>query len=85
MSPVREHYNPLISKLLREHDQLPHDQIAERKSVQRKIIFLMNTIKFEEYETSFAWCSNCISPLIDVPTKHPKESPLPTKNNLYKK
>ncbi len=54
MSPVREHYNPLITKLLREHDRLPHDSINERKSFQRKIIFLMNTIKFEEYETSFA-------------------------------
>lgn len=54
MSPVREHYNPLITKLLREHDRLPHDCIAERKGYQRKIIFMMNTIKFEEYESSFA-------------------------------
>jgi hypothetical protein len=53
MSPVREYYNPLISKLLREHDCLPHDKIDERKSFQRRIIFLMNTIKLEEYESSF--------------------------------
>jgi hypothetical protein len=52
MSAVREHYNPLITKLLREHDQLPHDKINERKSFQRRIIFLMNTIKLEEYEAS---------------------------------
>lgn len=54
MSPVRKHYNPLITKLLHEHDQLSHENIEERKSFQRKIIFLMNTIKFEEYESSFA-------------------------------
>jgi len=54
MSPVREHYNPLISKLLREHDQLPHDNVDERKSFQRRIIFLMNTIKLDEYEASFS-------------------------------
>ncbi len=53
MSPVREHYNPLITKLLREHDRLPHDCIEERKCFQRRIIFLMNTIKLEEFETSF--------------------------------
>lgn len=42
MSPVREHYNPIITKLLREHDSLPQDQINERKSFQRKILFLMS-------------------------------------------
>jgi hypothetical protein len=54
MSPVRERFNPVITKLLREHDQLPHDQVEERKCFQRRILFLMNTIKFEEYEDSFA-------------------------------
>ena len=54
MSPVRELYNPAITKLLREHDQLPHDKIEERKSFQRRILFLMNTIKYAEYEDSFA-------------------------------
>lgn len=54
MSPAREHYNPVITKLLREHDRLPHDQIAERKSLQRQILFLMNAIKFEEFEQAFS-------------------------------
>ncbi len=54
MSPVREHYNPVITQLLREHDRLPHDKITERKSFQRQILFLMNTIKLEEFEQSLA-------------------------------
>ncbi len=53
MSPVREQYNPVITQLLREHDQLGHDQVEERKSFQRRILFLMNTIKFSEFEESF--------------------------------
>lgn len=54
MSPAREHYNPTIIRLLRAHDQLPHDQIAERKSFQRQILFLMNAIKTAEFESSFS-------------------------------
>jgi hypothetical protein len=54
MSPVREHYNPIITKLLREHDSLPHDNVSERKSFQRKILFLMAKIKIEELESSYA-------------------------------
>ncbi len=54
MSPVREHYNPIISSLLREHDRLHHDQTEERKHFQRRILFLMNTIKTEEFEASFS-------------------------------
>ncbi len=54
MSPVRELYNPVITKLLCEHDQLSYDQIEERKSFQHRILFLMNTIKFSELEDSFA-------------------------------
>ena len=53
MSPVRELYNPAITKLLREHDQLPHDKLEERKSFQRRILFLMNAIKYAEFEDSF--------------------------------
>jgi len=51
MSPVREHYNPIITSLLRAHDQLPHDKVDERKSFQRRILFLMNAIKTEEFAT----------------------------------
>ncbi|MBU3587041.1 MULTISPECIES: hypothetical protein [Polynucleobacter] len=54
MSPVREHYNPIITKLLREHDRLPHENVAERKSFQRQILFLMNAIKLDEFEQTFA-------------------------------
>lgn len=53
MSPAREHYNPVITKLLREHDRLPLDKVIERKNFQRQILFLMNTIKLEEFEQSF--------------------------------
>ena len=54
MTPLREHYNPVITNLLREHDRLPLDKAEERKSFQRKILFLMNIIKLEEFEHSFA-------------------------------
>jgi hypothetical protein len=54
MSPVREHYNPIITSLLKEHDRLPHDQVEARKSFQRRILFLMATIKMEEFSESFA-------------------------------
>ena len=54
MSPVREYYNPVITKLLREHDRLPHDMVDERKSFQRQILFLMNAIKLDEFEQSFS-------------------------------
>ena len=54
MSPTREHYNPAIISLLRAHDQLPHDNVAERKSFQRQSLFLMNAIKTAEFETSFS-------------------------------
>lgn len=53
MSPVREHYNPIITKLLREHDSLAHDNVCERKSFQRQILFLMTAIKMEELEESY--------------------------------
>ena len=53
MSPARAHYNPVITKLLREHDRLPYDNVVERKSFQRQILFLMNAIKLEEFEQSF--------------------------------
>ncbi|MBU3582653.1 hypothetical protein ICN41_01485 [Polynucleobacter sp. 15G-AUS-farblos] len=54
MSPAREHYNPIITGLLKEHDRLPHDKVEERKSFQRRILFLMATIKMEEFSESFA-------------------------------
>ncbi|WP_397390096.1 hypothetical protein [Polynucleobacter sp.] len=54
MSPVREHYNPIITELLREHDRLPHENVTERKSFQRQILFLMNAIKLDEFEQAFA-------------------------------
>ena len=53
MSPVREHYNPVISQLLREHDRLSLEKSDERKTFQRQILFLMNAIKLEEFEQSF--------------------------------
>jgi hypothetical protein len=52
MSPIREHYNPIITSLLREHDRLPHDKVEERKSFQRRILFLMTTIKMEEFSNT---------------------------------
>ena len=58
MSPVREHYNPIIQNLLREHDRLPHENVAERKNFQRRILFLMTTIKMAEFEDSYVWQSS---------------------------
>jgi len=54
MSPVREQYNPIITSLLREHDQLPLEQVETRKSIQRRILFLMSTIKFQEFEEAYS-------------------------------
>ena len=53
MSPVREHYNPLITQLIRDHDRLSYEKVEERKSFQRQILFLMNAIKLQELEESF--------------------------------
>uniref|UniRef100_B1XTS0 Uncharacterized protein n=1 Tax=Polynucleobacter necessarius subsp. necessarius (strain STIR1) TaxID=452638 RepID=B1XTS0_POLNS len=39
---------------MREHDQPPIERVLERKSFQRQILFLMNAIKLEEFEQSFA-------------------------------
>ncbi|BDX22119.1 hypothetical protein TUM22923_14400 [Polynucleobacter sp. TUM22923] len=54
MSPIRAFYNPVITQLLRQHDQLDHENAVERKSIQRRILFLMDSIKFQELEESFA-------------------------------
>ena len=50
MSGIRQQNNPLILKLLREHDALDADQWEERKALQRRILFLMTTIKLHELE-----------------------------------
>lgn len=50
MSPIRQQHNPLILKLLREHDSLNPDQLQERQALQRRILFLMTTIKLNELE-----------------------------------
>jgi len=44
----------MITNLLREHDRLPHENVTERKKFQRRILFLMTTIKMEEFEDSYA-------------------------------
>ena len=54
MSPIREQYNPVIAKLLREHDLLPQEKVQERSNIQRRILFLMTTVKLTESEESFA-------------------------------
>ena len=54
MSEIREQNNPLITKLLREHDSLGLDQVTERKELQRRILFLMTTIKMHELEQARA-------------------------------
>jgi hypothetical protein len=54
MSEIREQNNPLIMKLLREHDSLGLDQVTERKELQRRILFLMTTIKMHELEQARA-------------------------------
>ena len=54
MSQARNLFNPVITNLLRQHDSLSLEQTQERKSFQRQILFLMNAIKLEEFEQSFA-------------------------------
>jgi hypothetical protein len=50
MSFIRQQNNPLIIKLLREHDSLGPEQQQARQSIQRRILFLMTTIKLHELE-----------------------------------
>jgi hypothetical protein len=45
MSPARNIYNPIIVRLLKEHDSTPDDQIELRNSIKRRILFLMSTVK----------------------------------------
>jgi hypothetical protein len=70
MSSIRQQNNPLIIQLLREHDSLAPEQQEARQTIQRRILFLMTTIKFHELEverslqkpkarlTQHAWPSN---------------------------
>ncbi len=50
MSYIREQNNPLIQQLLQEHDRLGVDKQTERQALQRRILFLMTTIKMHELE-----------------------------------
>ncbi len=50
MSFIREKNNPLIQQLLQEHDRLSLDRHVERQALQRRILFLMTTIKMHELE-----------------------------------
>ena len=50
MSSIRQQNNPLIIKLLREHDSLGPEQQQARQTIQRRILFLMTTIKLHELE-----------------------------------
>ena len=50
MSSIRQQNNPLILRLLREHDSLGMEQHQERQALQRRILFLMTTIKLHELE-----------------------------------
>ena len=45
MSPARNIYNPIIMKLLKEHDLIPDNQVDERNLIKRRILFLMSTVK----------------------------------------
>ena len=53
MSLIRELSNPLILDLLKLHDELPNEEIDQRKLIQRRIIFLMTTIKLYELEEAY--------------------------------
>jgi len=48
MSPARIQYNPIIQRLLREHDALPVHHVNERNQLQRRLLFLMSTVKYLE-------------------------------------
>ncbi|QWD80303.1 hypothetical protein ICV01_03010 [Polynucleobacter sp. MWH-Spelu-300-X4] len=48
MSPARNQYNPIIRKLLQEHDALPMHYVNRRNELQRRLLFLMSTVKYLE-------------------------------------
>ena len=50
MSVTRMQNNPVIQQLLREHDALDISHTEERMTIQRRILFLMTTIKMQELE-----------------------------------
>ena len=50
MSTIREQNNSLIQQLLQEHDRLGADKQTEKQALQRRILFLMTTIKMHELE-----------------------------------
>jgi hypothetical protein len=50
MSVTRMQNNPVIQQLLREHDALDISHTEERMTIQRRILFLMTTIKMHELE-----------------------------------
>lgn len=53
MSEIRLKYNPTITKLLREHDSLPYENLSERMNLQRKILHLMTTVKLMELQSNY--------------------------------
>lgn len=59
MNSVRELNNPIILKLLKEHDELTLDQVSQRKALQRRILFLMTSIKLYELENESLCMSIC--------------------------
>ena len=59
MNSVRELNNPIILKLLKEHDELTLDQVSQRKALQRRILFLMTSIKLYELENERFCMSIC--------------------------
>ena len=51
MSAAREKYNPIILKLLRQHDALPIEMMSERNAIQRQLLHIMSTVKCLEIDT----------------------------------
>lgn len=50
MSLIRKITNPSILALLREHDRLPENRYDDKLALQRRILFLMTSVKLYERE-----------------------------------
>lgn len=48
MSDIRNTLNPLITSLLKIHDQIESENVHMRNKIKRQILFLMTTVKMTE-------------------------------------
>lgn len=49
---TRNQATPEIIRLLKEHDSIAYDNRTLRNTIKRKILFIMETVKLEEREST---------------------------------